>query len=102
MMPVSQLVVLVSYDFWVQLVGSDLGRWRGILETGGKQIEQEGLRLQRRGAADEAAENEKVSTWHLRAICSFLRTFHREDSKKSPAASVLLATIPPHYPVCSE
>lgn len=42
MMPVSQLVVLVSYNFWVQLVGSDLGHWRGLRETGEKQSEQEG------------------------------------------------------------
>lgn len=42
MMPVSQLVVLVSYDFWVQLAGSDLGHWRGIWRQEGKQIEQEG------------------------------------------------------------
>lgn len=30
MMPVSQLVVLVSYNFWVQLVQSDLPREKGL------------------------------------------------------------------------
>lgn len=42
MMPVPQLVVLVSYYFWVQLVGSDLARWGGLRETEEKQSEQEG------------------------------------------------------------
>lgn len=94
MMPVSQLVVLVSYNFWVQLVGSDLGHWRRFKDR--REAEWTGrFRLQRRRAADEAAENENVSTGHLWATCSFL-------FQKSPAARVLLATIPPHYPVCSE
>lgn len=34
MMPVSQLAVLVSYNFWVQLVGSDLARWLGLRDRG--------------------------------------------------------------------
>lgn len=33
MMPVSQLVVLVSYNFWVQLVRSDLPHERRLKEN---------------------------------------------------------------------
>lgn len=78
MMPVSQLVVLVSYNFWVQLVGSDLGQWWGILIRERSRVNRK-VEIAARRAADEAVENGEVSTWHLWATCSFLRTFHHED-----------------------
>lgn len=100
MMPVSQLVVLVSYNVWVQFVGSDLGHWCGIFR-------QERSRVNRK--VEIAARSSRLSSreWlsFYMAPVSYL-LFSQDNlpwgQQKSPAAKVLLTTIPPHYPVCSE
>lgn len=86
MMPVSQLAVLVSYNFRVQLVGSDLARWCRLRDRG--EAERAGrLRLQQEKRQIE--QQPTGTSLHVRHLLLFADISLRGRQKSPPGKGAI-------------